>query len=144
MSDSTIKLVIAAALALHGLGHGGALGALAWIAARPGSDTGGWHAARSWLLPTLPAETATTLAGAIWVLALVGFVAAALGFWGVGVPADAWRPLAVVAALISTVGIVLFIGTWPAFNTLAALAMNVAVLVALLAMRWPSETMLGR
>ena len=144
MSDSTIKLLIAAALALHGLGHGGALGALAWIAARPGSDTGGWHAARSWLLPTLPAETATTLASVLWVLSLVGFVAAALGFWGILVPGEAWRPLAVVAAVISTVGIVLFIGTWPAFNTMAALGMNVAVLVALLAMRWPSETMFGR
>jgi hypothetical protein len=39
---------------------------------------------------------------------------------------------------------VLFIGTWPAFNTVAALGMDVAVLVALLGMRWPPETMLGR
>jgi hypothetical protein len=42
------------------------------------------------------------------------------------------------------VGIVLFIGTWPAFNTVAALGMDVAVLVALLGMRWPPETMFGR
>lgn len=31
MSDQSIKLIAAGALLLHGLGHGGALGALAWI-----------------------------------------------------------------------------------------------------------------
>jgi hypothetical protein len=30
-----------------------------------------------------------------------------------------------------------FIGTWPTFNTLAALGVNVAVLVALLGLHWP-------
>ena len=34
MSDQMLKLVITGALALHGLGHGGAVGALAWMAAR--------------------------------------------------------------------------------------------------------------
>jgi hypothetical protein len=31
---------------------------------------------------------------------------------------------------VSALGITLFIGTWPAFNTVAALGMNVAVLAA--------------
>ncbi len=31
MSAQAIKILIAAALSLHGLGHGGALGALIWI-----------------------------------------------------------------------------------------------------------------
>jgi hypothetical protein len=132
------------ALALHGLGHGGALGALAWIGARPGTNTGGWLPARSWLVPSLPAETATIVASIFWILSLIGFVAAALGFWGILVPSEAWRPLAVVAAIVSMLGILLFIGTWPTFNTLAALGMNVAVLVALLWLRWPPETMFGR
>jgi hypothetical protein len=144
MSDQMLKLVITGALALHGLGHGGAVGALAWIAARPGTDTGAWRAAQSWLLPGLSAETATAVASAFWILSLVGFVAAALGAWEILVPADAWRPLAAVAAVVSMVGIVVFIGTWPAFNTVAALGMNVAVLVALLGMRWPPETIFGR
>ena len=144
MSDQTLKLIITGALAVHGLGHGGAVGALAWIAARPGTDTGAWRAAQSWLLPGLSAETATVVASAFWIASLLGFVAAALGFSGILVPADAWRPLATIAAVVSIVGIVLFIGTWPAFNTVAALGMNVAVLVALLGMRWPPETMFGR
>jgi hypothetical protein len=84
------------------------------------------------------------VASVIWIASLIGFVAAALGFSGILVPGEAWRPLAGVAAVVSMVGIVLFIGTWPAFNTVAALGMNVAVLVALLGMRWPPETMFGR
>jgi hypothetical protein len=144
MSDQMIKLVIAGALTLHGLGHGGALGALLWIRLRPGTNTGDWLAARSWLVPSLPVGTATTLASAFWIASLVGFVIAAMSFWGIVVPGSVWRPLAVASAFVSIAGIVLFIGTWPTFNTLAALGVNVAVLVAVLWLRWPSEAMLGR
>jgi hypothetical protein len=144
MPDLLVRLIIAGALLLHGLGHGGALGALIWIGARPGTDTSGWHAARSWLAAGLSTGTATTVASVFWILSLVGFVATALAFWGIGLPGEAWRPLAIVSALVSMAGIVLFFGIWPMFNTLAALAMNVAVLVALLAMRWPPETLSGR
>lgn len=144
MSDHTIKLIVSGVLLLHGLSHGGALGALAWIRLRPGSSTGAWHAARSWLVPTLPGDTATTLASALWIESLLGFVIAAMSFWGFLVPASVWQPLAVAAALVSASGIVLFFGTWPTFNTLAALGVNVAVLVAVVWLRWPSEAMLGR
>ena len=117
---------------LHGLGHGGAIAALAWIAARPGGPTGDWHAARSWLMPALPTNTATAVACTFWVLALAGFVAAALALAGLLVPVDALKPLALGSAIVSLAGIGHFLGTWPAFNTLAAIAVNVAVLVALL------------
>src|SRR5512140_2523998 len=110
MSDQTLKLIITGALALHGLGHGGAVGALAWIAARPGTDTGAWRAAHSWLLPGLSAETATAVAIGFWIVSLVGFVAAALGFSGILLAGAAWRPLAAMAAVVSMVGIGLFSG----------------------------------
>ena len=144
MSDQTIKLIAAAALLVHGLGHGGALGALAWIRLSPGSNTSAWLAARSWLVPSLSADTATTLASAFWLASLMGFVITAMSFWGVVVPSEVWRPLAVASALVSAAGIVLFFGTWPMFNTLAALGMNVTVLAAVLWLRWPTEAMLGR
>ena len=48
----TKTLVIAAALLLHGLGHGGALGALIWIKFRPGDDTGARLAALAALAST--------------------------------------------------------------------------------------------
>lgn len=138
MSADTARGLVFGALMIHGLGHGGALGALMWIAFRPLDPTGGWQAARSWLLPTLPAATATSVAGAFWIVAMFGFVVAAVSFWGIGLPGEAWRPLAIGSAVVSLVGITLFFGTWPPFNTFAALAVNVAVLVSLLWLRWPA------
>lgn len=133
MSDQWVRVIWFAMLLLHGLGHGGAIGALAWIAARPGTSTGAWTAARSWLLPSMAPGTATLVAGGSWAVSLVGFVAAALLFWFGN---DAWQPVAIGSSVVSTAGIVLFFGTWPMFNTLAALAVNAIVLVALLVLRW--------
>ncbi len=143
MSDQAIKLIAAGVLLVHGLGHGGALAALAWIRLRPGTPTGDWLAARSWLVPSLPGDTATTIASALWIVSAVGFVVAAMSFWGV-VPASVWRPLAVASALVSIAGIAFFFGTWPMFNTLAALGVNVAVLVAVLWLHWPAQATFGR
>ncbi len=139
MSDQMLRLVIGGVLLLHGLGHGGALGALAWIGRFGPGGTGAWTSARSWLLPSLSASTATLLAAAFWLAALVGFVLAALSFWGI-LPVGVWQPLAVASAVVSMAGIILFFGNWPLFNTLAALAVNVAALVAVLWLRWPPES----
>ncbi len=142
MSDQMLRLVIGGVLLVHGLGHGGALGALLWIRFRPRASTGDWAAARTWLMPSMPAETAATLASVFWIAALVGFVIAALSFWGVVLPTDVWRSVALGSAVVSMIGIVLFFGTWPAFNTVAALAVNVAVLVAVW-LRWPPQSVFG-
>jgi hypothetical protein len=117
-------------LLLHGLGHGGAIAALAWIAARPSGPTGGWRAARSWLFSGLPPRSATALACTFWAVALLGFVAAALALAGVVVPAEATRPLELGSAIATHAGIGLFAGPWPAFNTIAAVIVNAGVLVA--------------
>ena len=144
MTDQTIKLIAAGVLLVHGLGHGGALAALAWIRLRPGTPTGDWLAARSWLVPSLPGDTATTIATAFWIVSLVGFVIAAMSFWGVVIPSSACEPLAVASAVVSIAGIAFFFGTWPMFNTLVALGVNVAVLVALLWLHWPPQATLER
>lgn len=80
MSDQMLKLLVGGVLLVHGLGHCGALGALLWIRFRPGTSRGDWAAARTWLMPTLPTETATTPASAFWIASLVGSVVAALSF----------------------------------------------------------------
>ncbi|MFI5259165.1 MAG: hypothetical protein ACHQ01_06100 [Candidatus Limnocylindrales bacterium] len=144
MSDQMLRLVVGGVLLVHGLGHSGALAALIWLRVRPGANTGDWLPARSWLIPALPAETAMTLASAFWIVALAGFVLAALSFWGILVPAGVWQSLGVGTALVSLAGIVLFLGTWPIFNTVAALGVNVAVLVAVLWLHWPPETLFAR
>lgn len=132
MSDQAVRVAWFGMLLLHGLGHGGALAALVWLVLRPGTATGAWTAARSWLAPSLGPGSATVAASTCWTASLVGFVAAALLFWFGG---DAWQPLAVASAVVSTVGVVLFLGTWPMFNTVAALAVNAVVLVAILVLR---------
>lgn len=144
MSEQIIKAIISGVLLLHGLGHGGAIGALMWVEARPGTDTGGWRTARSWLFPSLSTRNAKTMAIIFWVVSLIGFVAAVLSFLGILVPGDFWRQLSVGSAIISTLGIALFLGTWPAFNTLAALGVNAVVLITQIWLRWPPAGMFGR
>ena len=136
MSDQAIRVVVAGALLLHGLGHGGALAALAWLRLRPRTNTGAWTRAHTWLRPSLSEGNALAVAATLWVISMLGFVAAAAAFWGVILPTGAWQPLAVTSAVVSTAGIVLFLGNWPAFNTLAAMAVNGAVLVGLVVTGW--------
>jgi hypothetical protein len=138
-----IGLIIVAVLFLHGIAHLGALAALWWVN-RFGGKTGGWLSARSWLFPTLAPTAATWAACAFWVLSAIGFVAAALSFGGVMIPTALWRPLAIGSAIVSGTGIVLFLGRWPVFNTTAALAVNLAVVAALLWLNWPPLEMFAR
>lgn len=77
---------------------------------------------------------------AFWSVALLGFIVTAFSFWGVLLPSEWWRPVGVTSALVSLAGIALFAGTWPVFNTIAAVAVNVAVLVAVLLLDWPPAT----
>ena len=142
MSTQTIKILIAGVLLVHGLGHGGAIGAL--ITIDRGVPGGQWLSARSWLFPNLAPQSAKVIAIVFWVLSLLGFVAAALSFWGILLPGDLWRQLALIFAFISFTGITLFWGRWPMFNTLAAQAVNLAVILTQLWMHWPRVDMFGK
>jgi hypothetical protein len=142
MSVQTISLVIVAVLFLHGIAHLGALAAL--LVNWRGHDTDGWRSARSWILPSLAPSAATTVASAFWVLSAIGFVAAAMSFWGVLFPGDLWRQLAVVSSIVSGIGIIIFLGRWPVFNTTAALGVNIAVLVARFWLNWPPVELFGK
>jgi hypothetical protein len=144
MPAQTIRLIIVVVLFLHGIAHIGPIATYMWIRLRPADSTGGWIAARSWLLPSLPPATVTAVATFIWTLCIIGFVAAAMSFWGFLIPGDVWRPMAVASAMVSILGIVAFFGTWPAFNTIAALAVNAAVLGTQLWLHWPPQVMFGR
>ena len=140
MSGITLRIIIAAVLFIHGIGHFmGVMPALRLV------DVKGWNS-RSWLLTPLIGETASRMLSIVLFLAaLVGFVAAALALVGWLVPHESWRMLAVVSAVISIVTIALF---WNAFvslipNKVGALGVDVAVLVCLLVLNWPSEAAIG-
>jgi len=141
MTNQTIKVLIAGMLLIHGFGHFGAFMAIAVNWTNHGTATGAWLPARSWLFPSLPAPSATMAASIFWILSLIGFVATALSFWGILMPGEIWRQLAIASAIISILGIVLFIGIWPTFNTLAALGVNIAVLVTQIWLHWPPHVM---
>jgi hypothetical protein len=142
MSIFNLRIIIAGVLFLHGIAHIGPL--IVVLTHDRWKDTGAWKRARSWLFPALAPSLATTLASTLYTFSLLVFVAAALSFWGVLIPGEAWRSLALVASIISTLGILLFLGTWPIFNTLAALAVNVAVLITQLWTHWPPFALFGK
>jgi len=140
MSGMTLRIIIAVVLFIHGIGHSmGVMPAL-----RLG-DVTGWNS-RSWLLTPLIGETASrVLSAVLFLVALVGFIGSALALMGWLVPHEWWRPLAVVSAVISLVTVALF---WNAFvalfpNKVGALGVDLATLVCLLVLNWPSEAAIG-
>jgi len=128
MSTQILRTLIAGALFIHGIGH----------------TLGFWMPARSWLFPNLGEPIKRTISSVFWVLAALGFLAAFLGFLGVYVPSNLWRPLAVGTAIVSLLGLVLFWNTWPMFNTIGAFSMNFVVLVTLLWFHWPPTSLFGK
>jgi hypothetical protein len=128
MPSQTIKVLIAGALLVHGVGH----------------TLGFWMPARSWLLPNASETTLRVVSSIFWAAAALGFVASALSFWGILIPGDLWRQIALVFAVVSLLGLILFIGNWPTFNTIGAFGMNIAILVTQLWIHWPPEEMFGK
>ncbi len=128
MSTQTIRILIAGALLVHGIGH----------------TLGFWKPARSLPFLNVPEPVLRFAGGIIWVLVAVGFVISSMSFYGIFAPAKWWRPLAVVFAVISMVGLILFGRSWPIFNFIGASGLNVAVLVALLWLQWPPFEMFNR
>jgi hypothetical protein len=77
--------------------------------------------------------------------AFLGFIAAALALFGWLVPHELWRSLSVYSAVISLLALVLFWNSFGAFfpNKIGSIAVNVAILVCLLWLNWPTEADIG-
>ena len=137
MSTSTIRIITGLVLIVHGIGH-----AMAFFPALNIASTDKWHF-RSWLLSGLLGDTLSkVLVMILFGAALIGFIAAGLGLFGLLVPHSAWERLAVVSAVISLVALALF---WNSFaslfpNKIGAIAVNIATLWALLGSGAFSET----
>ena len=126
-----LKIVVALLLLGHGLGH--SMGLLQTF--RVATINPAWNG-DSWLLSGVVGPTVTQLIGVVvWLLALVGFVILAGVVIG-WLPIAWWQPLAIASAIASMVGIALFPAAFPVFSTVGALAVNVAVLVAVLWADW--------
>lgn len=126
-----LRTVLVLVIGAHGIGHILFLMPLLGIA-----DWG--QTPRSWLLT---GETAARLIGSLlWVVVIIGFVVAVAGLMG---QHPWWRTAALVAAAISTVGLILFWGNPVTSPTAAAFAFNLLVIGALLIVHWPSKEAVG-
>jgi hypothetical protein len=126
-----VKILVAVVLFAHGIGH--VLGPLQVFKVTAANPT--WNG-DSWLLTGVTGQTVSNVIGLVlWVGAMVGFVAASAVVMG-WLPASWWVPLAVVSSVVSLVAIVLFPTAFPMTSTVGAVVVDVAVLVAVLGLKW--------
>ena len=139
MSPKTLRTIIAVFLFIHAIGHiQGIVASLGVIK----SDT--WHV-RSWLLNGLLGEKGSrTLALILFAVCVLGFLATAFSFLGIGLPHENWRTMAIIFAVPSVLSLVAY---WNAFamffNKVGAIGVNAWILIGLLLLQWPSEAEIG-
>ncbi len=135
MSPDVLRVVLAVVLVMHGLGHvlflGPALRLVDWA-----GQTGG-----SWLISAPLGDGPThALGGLVWAASTVLFVVSAGGLL---VSQEWWRPVALAGAVVSLFGIAVF---WDGIATTSAafaLVVDVAIIVALAVIHWPSVEAVG-
>jgi hypothetical protein len=145
MSAQTIKILVTAVLFLQGVAHGRAFVALVYqfLGRLPRS----WLPVRSWLFRSMSSRSVAGVASLFWLLSTIGFIAAALSFYGILIPPEVWSQVVVPAAIISTLGSILISGIWPGapnrklavLDTIISLVVNFAILVAQLWLHWPAS-----
>ena len=139
MSPGTLRTFIAVVLFVHAIGHvQGVLSALGLF------NSESWHP-KSWLFDKLLGERASrTLALVLWSLSVLGFLAAAFAFLGIGFSHDSWRMLAILAAIPSVMGLIFFWNSLSQFfNKLGAIGVNAWILIGVLFLNWPPEADFG-
>ena len=139
MSPKTLRTIIAIFLFVHAIGHiQGIVASLGVIK----SDT--WNV-RSWLFDGLLGEKGSrTLAMILFIVIVLGFLATAFSFLGIGIPHEAWRTLAIIFAVPSVLSLVAYRNAFAMFfNKIGAIGVNGWILIGLLLLKWPSEAEIG-
>lgn len=134
MSGGTWRTILALAVAAHGVGH--------VLLLVPCLGIAQWgQSSHSWLLSGAMGDSLTRLIGSLlWLAVVAGFAAAGVGLLG---QRDWWRTLAVAASVVSLLALGLFATGIDSQPLLSAALMDVAILVALLWVRWPSADLIG-
>jgi hypothetical protein len=126
-----VRIVLSLLMGAHGIGHILFLVPLLGIA-----DWG--QASRSWLLTN---EGLARFAGSLlWIVAIAGFGAAVYGLWN---QLGWWRNAAIIAAVVSTIGLLIFWLNPVSAPVVSALVFNLLVLGALLILRYPGIETVG-
>lgn len=96
---------------------------------------------KAWLggVGGLPKQGGSVAAPLLGGVATLCFLGAALGLFGILVPADWWRPLVLVAVGASALLHVLFLGIW----AIAPIAVDVALVWGVLLQSWSVSTLTG-
>jgi len=141
-----MKLLISALLIIHGLivagQAAGSFGSAVPSEVQNPSFVSWWpiNMGRSWLLSWLGLERALAVyrvGGLLWLAGGITLVAAGLGVLGFIVPADWWRGLAIIGAVISLFMLAVYFHPITIIGTVSSLA----VLIALLWAKWPPTSL---
>jgi hypothetical protein len=134
MSGGIWRIVIALVILAHGIGH------VLFLAPCLGITQWG-QSAHSWLLTKALGDVPTRVIGSLlWLVVITGFVTAGTGLLGQQVW---WRTLATASAGVSLLALLLFVNGSKTQPVLSAALMDVAILVALLWVHWPSVDLVG-
>jgi len=107
----------------HGIGH--VMPLLAAFGIKISSN----HSLHSWAFTNLLGEKPTTVIAVVyWLLPLIGFVVAGLGMYDILISFNSWQQVALVSAILSSIGLVFF---WNAFPFLIPNKIGVIVINAL-------------
>jgi len=113
---------------VHGAGH------MLFLVSLIGLSNWG-QTAESWLFSRIGGCRAEQFFGSmIWLGATTGFIAAAVGLY---FQVDWWRSGAIWGAIISIAGLLLFWKNPPSLLNVAALCVDILVLVILFVFNWP-------
>lgn len=140
-----MRIMVAVLLLIHGL----ITSAQAQAGFRPseGVANPGWlswwpiNLGQSWLFKyfELPKPILGPLLGTLWLAAGVCLIAGALGLFGFIVPANLWRQLAGIGAVLSLVVFIFYVHPLYAVG----IGADIAILLVLLWAKWPTAEMLG-
>lgn len=135
-----MQFVIAIVLAAHGIGH--SLGLFPVLGLVPKAAPTRWTG-ESWLLPGRSSMLMRVVSGLLWLAAGVGFVLLAAVVMG-WLPEAWWQPLAIAASAVSLVALAVFPSGFPtAVNLIGAAAVDIGVLVAVIAYSWTPSMLDG-
>ena len=134
MSGGTWRMILTLVILAHGIGH------VLFLAPCLGLTQWG-QSAQSWLLTRALGDLPTRVIGSLlWLVVIVGFMAAGVGLLG---QHAWWRTLAVASAGVSLLALALFVSGGNTQAIVSAAVMDIAILVALLWIHWPTVDLVG-
>ena len=134
MSPKAIQIIVPLVLIFHGIGH-----FMGIVPATGLFINQNWHS-RSWLLTDLIGDQPTRVISILlWLVLGIGFILAGAGAFGLNITQGSWRTITVVLSILSLIALALFWNSFAAIhNKLGAILVNIAALVCILGLNWPS------